>query len=313
MIHRFLVFLSVPILLAAPLAAQKKTWKAPRTADGHPDLEGIWSTATITPLERPRELGEKQFFTEQEVASYEQRILKENDRDRRDGPAEADVTRAYNEFWWDRGTRIVETRRTSLIVEPPDGRLPALTPEAQQAAALRAAALARPAVGPEDRGIQERCIVGTNVGPPMLPSAYNNNFHVMQNSQFVTIVSEMVHDARVIPVDGRPHVADNIRQWRGDSRGHWEGDTLVVDTTNFNDQIHIRNSDRNLHVVERFTRVSPDTLLYQFRIEDPTAFTKPWAGELPLGLTEGPIYEYACHEGNYGMEGLLRAARLHEK
>jgi hypothetical protein len=272
-------------------------------------LEGIWSTATITPLERPRELGEKQFFTEQEVADYEKRVLVENNRDRRDGPKEADVSRAYNDFWWDRGTSIVATRRTSLIVDPSDGRIPAMTPEAQKAAVVRASALQRPAVGPEDRGVQERCIVGTNVGPPMLPSAYNNNFHIMQNAGFVTILSEMVHDVRTIPLDGRPHVPPNIRQWRGDSRGHWEGNTLVVDTTNFNDQVHVRGSDQNLHVVERFTRVSPDVLLYEFRIEDPTAFTKPWAGEIPMTKTEGPIYEYACHEGNYGMEGLLRAAR----
>jgi hypothetical protein len=320
MIHRLLVSASLALALLLPLAGQTrnsvvakpatvKTWAAPRAADGHPDLEGIWSTATITPLERPRELGEKQFFTEQEVADYEKRVLVENNRDRRDGPKEADVSRAYNDFWWDRGTSIVGTRRTSLIVDPPDGRIPAMTPEAQKTAAVRAAALQRPAVGPEDRGVQERCIVGTNVGPPMLPSAYNNNFHIMQNAGFVTILSEMVHDVRTIPLDGRPHVPQNIRQWRGDSRGHWEGNTLVVDTTNFNDQVHVRGSDQNLHVVERFTRVSPDVLLYEFRIEDQTAFTKPWAGEIPMTKTEGPIYEYACHEGNYGMEGLLRAAR----
>jgi hypothetical protein len=200
-----------------------------------------------------------------------------------------------------------------LIVDPSDGRIPAMTPEGQKAAAVRAAALQRPAVGPEDRGVQERCIVGTNVGPPMLPSAYNNNFHIMQNAGFVTILSEMVHDVRTIPLDGRPHVPQNIRQWRGDSRGHWEGNMLVVDTTNFNDQVHVRGSDQNLHVVERFTRVSPDVLLYEFRIEDPTAFTKPWAGEIPMTKTEGPIYEYACHEGNYGMEGLLRAARQQDQ
>jgi hypothetical protein len=324
MIHRLLVSASVAFALLLPLAGQTrnsvtakpaavKTWAAPRASDGHPDLEGIWSTATITPLERPRELGDKQFFTEQEVADYEKRVLVENNRDRRDGPKEADVSRAYNDFWWDRGTSIVGTRRTSLIVDPPDGRIPAMTPEAQKAAAVRAAALQRPAIGPEDRGIQERCIVGTNVGPPMLPSAYNNNFHIMQNAGFVTILSEMVHDVRTIPLDGRPHVPQNIRQWRGDSRGHWEGNTLVVDTTNFNDQVHVRGSDQNLHVVERFTRVSPDVLLYEFRIEDPTAFTKPWAGEIPMTKTEGPIYEYACHEGNYGMEGLLRAARQQDQ
>jgi hypothetical protein len=324
MIHRLLVSVSAAFALLLPLAGQTrnsvaakpatgKTWTVPRAADGHPDLEGIWSTATITPLERPRELGEKQFFTEQESADYEKRTLVENNRDRRDGPKEADVSRAYNDFWWDRGTKIVGTRRTSLIIDPSDGRIPAMTPEGQKAAAVRAAALQRPAVGPEDRGVQERCIVGTNVGPPMLPSAYNNNFHIMQNAGFVTILSEMVHDVRTIPVDGRPHVPQNIRQWRGDSRGHWEGNTLVVDTTNFNDQVHVRGSDQNLRVVERFTRASPDVLLYEFRIEDPTAFTKPWAGEIPMTKTEGPIYEYACHEGNYGMEGLLRAARQQDK
>jgi hypothetical protein len=287
-------------------------WIVAATAT-QPDLQGIWTNATITPLERPKDLVGKEFFTEKEVAEYEKRVLDESNKDRRDGSPEADVGRAYNESWWDRGTKVVPTRRTSIVVDPPDGRIPPLTAEAQEAAAARAAALRRPAAGPEDRGLPERCILWPTAGPPMLSSAYNNNYQILQTPGYVVILIEMIHDIRIIPLDGRPHLASNMRQWLGDPRGHWEGNTLVVDSTNFTDKNPFRGSDRNLHLTERFTRINPDTILYRFTVEDPTAFTRTWTGEAPLTRTPGPIYEYACHEGNYGMANILSGARAEEK
>src|SRR5579871_717722 len=303
-------FLFCPLLgiVAAPIY-----WQAPVEAQPHSrDLSGIWNNSTITPLERPRELGPKQFFTEAEAAEFEKKTNHDLNRDRRDGPADADVARAYNEAWFDRGTRVVPSRRTSLIVDPPDGRIPPLTPAAQQQENLRAERLRRPATGPEDRLIRERCIVGDNAGPPLIPAVYNNNIQIVQTGEFVAILTEMVHDVRMIPLDGRPHLSPEVRQWLGDSRGHWEGDTLVVETTNFNGKTHFRGADQNLRILERFTRVSPDEILYRFTIDDPTAFSQSWSGEVPLMRSEGPLYEYACHEGNYGMEGLLRGARVEE-
>jgi hypothetical protein len=300
------------VLLTAPAFAQKAPWTPPRTPDGQPDIGGVWTNATITPLERPADLADKQFFTQEEATAYERKTAEQSNRDRRDGPADADVTRAYNEAWWDRGSKVVPSLRTSLIVDPPTGRMPALTPAAQEAARRRAEALQRPANGPEDRLIRERCIVGDNVGPPMMPSAYNNNFQIFQSANYVAILSEMMHDVRIIPLDGRTHLASNLRSWLGDSRGRWDHNTLIVETTNFNGKISFRGSDENLRVVERFTRTAPDLILYEFRIEDPTAFTAPWSAEVPLKATKGPIYEYACHEGNYGMVGLLSGARAQD-
>jgi hypothetical protein len=294
-------------------ASTSEGWVPPRTPEGVPDLAGIWTNITITTLERPAELANKAFFTKEEAAAYEKKVAEDNNKDRRDGGGEADVLRAYNESWWDRGSKVVPTLRTSLIVDPPDGRIPALTAEAQQAARRRVEAQRRPPNGPEDRGVTERCIVGSNVGPPMLPASYNNNFQIFQSQGYVVVLSEMIHDYRVIPTDGSPHLPPAFRSWTGDSRGHWEGKTLVVDTTNFNGKVHFRGSDENLHVVERFTRVKPDEILYQFQIDDPTAFTKPWGGEVPMTPTKGPIYEYACHEGNYAMAGILSAARAEER
>ncbi|MDP8988793.1 MAG: hypothetical protein M3N41_01765, partial [Acidobacteriota bacterium] len=287
------------LLLAASAFAQKAAYTPPRTPDGQPDLGGVWNNGTITPLERPADLAGKPFFTKEEAAAYERKTAQQSNRDRRDGPADADVNRAYNEAWWDRGSQVVPSLRTSLLVDPPSGRLPALTPAAQEAARRRAEALQRPANGPEDRLIRERCIVGDNVGPPMMPSAYNNNFQIFQSANYVAILSEMMHDVRIIPLDGRAHLASDLRSWLGDSRGRWDHNTLIVETTNFNGKISFHGSDENLRVVERFTRTAPDLILYEFRIEDPTAFTAPWSAEVPLRSTKGPIYEYACHEGNY--------------
>jgi hypothetical protein len=300
------------MITAASLPAAKN-WTGPHTPDGQPDLQGLWTNATITPLERPKELTGKEKFTEQEAAEYEKRVLEETNKDRRDGSPEADVGRAYNDAWWDRGTKVVPTLRTSIVVDPPDGKVPALTAEAQKAAAARAAVLQRLPAGPEDRGLPERCILWPTAGPPMLPSAYNNNYQILQTPGYVVIFIEMIHDVRIIPLDGRPHLPGHIRQWMGDPRGHWEGNTLVVDTTNFSGKNPFRGSDGNLHLIERFTRIDPDTILYRFTVDDPTAFTKPWTGEAPMTKTPGPLYEYACHEGNYAMTNILSGARAEEK
>jgi hypothetical protein len=307
-------FLVVAVL---PLAAQvpsTKAWVAPRTPDGKPDLQGVWTSATLTPLERPADLGNKQFFTKEEAAQWTKQFLQTNNRDRRDGSAQDDVGRAYNEFWFSRGDAVVPTLRTSLIIDPPDGKIPALTPDGRQRAAARAEAQRlHPADGPEDRSLAERCIIWPVAGPPMIPGGYNNNYQIVQGPGYVTIVVEMIHDVRTIPTDGRPHLPATVRQWMGDPRGHWEGDTLVVDTTNFTDKTNFRGSGENLHLVERFTRTAPGQLMYEFTVNDAASFARPWTAQIPMAKTDGPLFEYACHEGNYGMEGILRGARKQER
>jgi len=292
-----------------------KNWTAPRTPDGQPDLQGIWSNATITPLERPDDLAGKTALTEKEAAEYEKEVVKRTNVDRREGivGTEADVARAYNNFWYDRGTKTVGTRRTSLIIDPPDGKIPQLTPEAQKRVADRDSRRVRPAEGPEDRSLSERCILWQTAGPPMLPSGYNNNYQIVQSRDYVTIFNEMIHDTRIVPLDGRPHLPQNVRLWMGDSRGHWEGDTLVIDTTNFTEKTAFRGASEKMHLVERFTRVDAETLVYSFTVDDPSSFAKPWTAEITSTRAAGPIFEYACHEGNYGMTGLLRGARADEK
>jgi len=321
------------VLLAAFVAAQSpsattpigsghgaktatKTWTPPHTPYGQPDLEGIWSNATVTPLERPRELGDKRFFTEKEAAVYAKQMVQHNNADNRPEDAEADVALAYNDTWYDRGNKVVPALRTSLIVDPPDGRIPPLTPEAQKRVAARDEIRRKrgPADSYEDRNPRERCIA---LGAPRLPAPYNNNFQIVQSPGFVAILQEMIHEVRLIPLDGSPHVGTGIRQWMGDSRGHWEGNTLVVDTTNYNDQSTFYNccggASTNLHVVERFTRTGPDSIDYQYTVDDPTTFTKPWTVAVPLTAAPGPIYEYACHEGNYGLAHMLIGTRAEEK
>jgi hypothetical protein len=286
-----------------PLAAQNTV----------PDIQGIWTNVTITPLERPADLKDKAFFTPQEAAQFEKEVIYRNNADRRDGGADADVGRAYNDAWYDRGTKVVKTLRTSLIVDPPDGHIPPLLPEAQRRAQQAPSPLIRKFDGPEDRSLAERCIIWPTLGPPMLPSFYNNNYQIVQGPGYVTILSEMIHDVRIIPTDGRPHLPSSIRLWAGDSRGHWEGKTLVVDTTNFTSKTAWRNSSENLHLVERFTRVDADTLMYEVTVEDRSTWAKPWKIEIPMRKTNGPIFEYACQEGNYAMGGMLAGARAEEK
>ncbi|HZS50551.1 MAG TPA: hypothetical protein VFA54_06815 [Bryobacterales bacterium] len=299
--------------VAANRAPAAATWTLPRTPDGQPDLQGLWTNATLTPFERPKEFAGKEFFTEQEAVEFARRVLDNANRDRRGTTPEADVAGSYNESWFDRGTAVAPTRRTSIVIDPPDGRVPPLTPEARKTMAALAAIRRRPPEGPEDLGLQDRCIIWPTAGPPMVPAGYNNNYLILQTPQYVAILIEMIHDVRIIPLDGRPHLPQSIRQWMGDSRGHWEGDTLVVDTTNFTDKTHFRGSDQNLHLTERFRRTGPDTIEYRFTVDDPTAFTRPWTGEISMLKTPGPIYEYACHEGNYAMTNVLSGARAQEK
>jgi hypothetical protein len=310
--------LVIALLLQASIAAQAptraaKSWTPPRTADGAPDLQGVWNTSTLTPLERPAEFAGKPFLTEAEVAAYEQRMAVQNNRDRRDSSPQADVGGAYNDFWFERGSRVVPSRRTSLITDPADGRIPPLTPEAQKKAAeLAEYRRLHAADGPEDLGLPVRCLLWPTAGPPMLPGGYNNNYRIVQGPGYVMIIVEMIHDARIIPTDGRPHLPKHVRQWMGDSRGRWEGTTLVVETTNFTDKTAFRGSGEHLRLIERFTRSGPDEILYQFTVEDPASFTRPWSAELPMRRMDEPLYEYACHEGNYGMEGILSGARTDE-
>jgi hypothetical protein len=298
---------------AVAIAAQATS---PRSF-GERDLQGIWTNATVTPLERPAEFAGKEFLTEAEAAAFEKRARDRNDADRREGDAEADLATGYNDLFWERGRSVVSTRRTSLVVDPPDGRIPPLTPEAQAKAAARAEARRlRPADGPEDRSLDDRCIVRGTSGPPMLPAGYSNNYQIVQSADSVAILVEMIHDARIIPIDAvnaRPHLSGNIRQLTGDPRGRWEGRTLVVDTTNFTDRRPFRGSGGHLRVTERFTRADATTLLYQFTVDDPETFTRPWSGEIPMKKIVGPIFEYACHEGNYSMAYILSAARHEER
>lgn len=304
-------------LLCAVASAQSHTAKAsyvpPRTAAGQPDLEGIWNNATITPLERPAGLT-KAFFTPAEAAAYEQSFnADQNNRDRRDGGGAVDVARAYNQAWFDRGNRVVESLRTSLITSPADGKIPYAAQALQRLAAAARYASQHPADGPEDLSLTDRCILWYTAGPPMLPGPYNDNYQILQTPGYVVIVVEMIHDVRMIPLDGRPHLPARVRQWMGDSRGHWEGNTLVVDTTNFSPRTKFRGATENMHLTERFTRTGPDTISYEFTVADPATFSQPWSGEVPMNRAKGPIYEYACHEGNYGMAGVLAGARAEEK
>ena len=285
-----------------------------RLADGTPDIQGIWTNVTITPLERPADLADQPFFESlEEARAYAESVVERRNPDRRDGPAAADVSRAYNAFWWDFGNDVVETLRTSIVVDPPDGRIPNQTEDARTRSAQRREANRGSAYdGPENRPLAERCIVWPNEGPPMLPSAYNNNYQIVQSPGYVVILLEMIHDVRVIPTDGRDHLPDSVRQWLGDSVGHWEQDTLVVETTNFNDRMNFRGANVNLRVIERFTRTDEDTLMYEFTVEDPTTWELPWSGEIPLQALDGQIYEYACQEGNISLTGVLSGARARE-
>ncbi len=321
--RRFLILgwaaLLVAILPAADDPApsdERDKWAPPRTAWGEPDLRGVWDFRTITPLERPRQFEAKKVLTDEEAAEFRTQELQRRNKDRRasDGiSAEQDVRNAYNQFWWDYGSELTEDHRTSLIVHPPDGRIPALTPVAQERYGATQASKARPPHGPEDRGAWERCILGFNAGPPYSPSAYNNNVHIFQTPGFAVLLIEMVNDARIVPLDGRPHLPESMRQWRGDARGRWEGDTLVVESKNFTDKTSFRGAGKNMRLIERFTRLGPDRLVYEYTIDDPESFAETWTVAIPMKKTDQPMFEYACHEGNYSMVTMLEGARSAEK
>ena len=297
----------------ASVAADAQSAKAPRTPWGHPDLQGIWNNSTITPLERPAKFAGREFLTEEEARTLDAAAAEQYDQ--RPANAAQDVDAAYNQFWWERG-RTVATRRTSLIVDPKDGRIPALTPEGQKLASAIAARLRGVAAGPEDRNLAERCITR---GAPKLPGGYNNNFQIVQTATHVAILQEMIHEVRIIPLVDSPRLPSGMQQWLGDSRGRWEGDTLVVETANyhrlsgFNSYYCCQGSAAHLRIVERFRRTAADTIEYRFTVDDPTTFTAPFTVELPMSRVEGPIFEYACHEANYGLEGILRGARAQER
>jgi len=299
---------------AKPSASKK--WTPPQTAWGHPDLQGIWTNPTITPFERPRELAGKQVLTEQEAAELEEQAAQRRvDR----APRQGDVG-SYNQFWFDSGTKVVATRQTSLVVDPPDGRVP-VRPAAE---AKRDYNRARSTDSYEYMSVWDRCIT-RGVPGSMFPAGYNNAYQILQTPEYVAIVYEMIHDARIIPLDGRPHVEPKIRLWMGDPRGRWEGNTLVVDTTNFTDKGWIAShgaggrikgipQSEALHVVERFTLVDPETIHYEVTIEDPQMYTRPWKVAFPLNRDQNyQMYEYACHEGNKAVENVLSGARAQEK
>jgi hypothetical protein len=281
-----------------------------------PDLQGVWAFATLTPLERPAEFEGKAFVSEAEAAAWVDQQLERNNRDRRDGGAAVDVGRAVNDFWFERGTELARLdgkRMTSLIVDPADGKLPPLTAPGRERAAARAADNRdHPADNPENRSLQERCLA-FNAGPPIQVGPYNNFVQILQFGDRVVIFTEMIHDARIVWLDGRPLPPDAVKLWLGASRGRWDGRTLVVDTKNFNGKVGFRGTGEQLHLVERFTRVSANELLYEFTVDDPETFTRPWTARMPMTRTDGKIYEYGCHEGNHALEGILRGARYGEK
>jgi hypothetical protein len=303
-----------------------KTWTQPRTSDGQPDLQGVWANNVVTPLERPKELAGRPLLTEQEMAALKRKAqeLFRADADAAFGDtfflsvlANVQGTKSgfqstdggtgdYSTVWlvernWD--------NRTSLITDPSDGRLPALTPAGQDRQATASAKRNKIPDGPEDRSLSERCIT---FGAPRLGAGYNSYYRIVQSRDTVAIQMETIHDMRVIPLDGRPHLASTVQSWLGDSRGHWEGNTLVVDTTNYKAGAFM-NASEKLHVIERFTRTGPESLKYEVTVDDPATWTKPWTAMIPLSHSRDAIYEYACHEGNLGMQGILKGARAEEK
>jgi hypothetical protein len=290
------------LLAPSALAQTAAPADAPRTSWGDPDLQGTWDYRTITPLERPRGLEDQEFFSEEEINAREGAAAARLD----EPPQEGDLVIIHAPYWTDAGRFLVEGGRTSLVIDPPGGRIPALTEEAR----VRQAANRRPnrPDSYEDRSPYERCIT-RGLPQAILPGLYNNNIHIVQTPDSIAIVHEMVHETRIIPLDGRPHLNDGLRTWFGDSRGHWDGDTLVVETTNFSGRMPYRGAGENLRVVERFSRLNAETLGYEITFEDPTTWTQSWTAAYPMRPSEGPLFEYACHEGNYGLANILEVAR----
>ena len=295
---------ALPALVA--LGAQGPTrepWIAPRTADGQPDLQGVWDTRTLTPLERPEELADRPFLSDAEAEAFEQRTIARRDDD-------AQVPTVHAKYWLDYGNELFDDNRTSLIVDPPTGRVPPPTAAARaRATARRATREARgPADSWDDRTLFERCIT-RGLPTVMLPAPYNGNIRILQSAGTVAIVTEMMHEARIVPLDDRPHLPADHRQWLGDSRGWWDGETLIVETTNFTDRTPFRGSSARMRLTERFTRVAPDVLAYEVTVADPATWARPWTVSFPMARASGVMYEYACHEGNYALRNILSYAR----
>jgi len=334
MTHRFLVSLGVVTMLMVilslatiPVAGQGPSAKAktngaaakvytpPRTPDGQPDLQGFWTNAGYTPLERPDNVT-KEFYTPEEAAQFEKQFV-DTEAEQTEPGTIPDVHYDHTQFGLDRSLAgYSSSLRTSLIVDPPNGKLPPLSAEGQKRAAERAAArkqMGGPYDAAQNLPLGTRCIVMDRMGPPMLYGNYNNNYQILQIPGSVMILAEMLHDVRVIPLDGRSQLPENVRQWTGSGRGHWEGDTLVVETANFNRKNPFRGSSENMRLTERFTRVDENTIRYQFTVDDPATWTRPWSAEMPMKTTIGPLFEHACHEGNYGLYNILAGARAEEK
>jgi hypothetical protein len=312
-----------PVLAQGPSSAARvnkadasaKPWKAPRTPDGQPDLQGFWTNTTFTPLERPKNVT-KEFYTKEEALELVKKLAAAEGEQTEPGTI-ADVHYDFTQFGLDRsqGGGALNLR-TSLIVDPPDGRLPPQSAEGQKRAAERAAARKRMGAATDavqNQSLSVRCILMDRAGPPMIPGAYNNNYQIVQTPGYVMILVEMIHHVRIIPLDGRPQLPQEVRQWMGSPRGRWEGETLVVETTNFTDKTAYQGSSPNMRLTERFTRVDEDTVIYKFTVDDPATWTRPWSAELPMKKTIGPLFEHACHEANYGLYNTLAGARAEEK
>ena len=321
-------------LAVAPAFAQSGDEPSRRTPWGHPDLQGYWTSSTYTPLERPEHLGDQAFLSEEELAELNELLTAdgvdplsarsvlaaETEEERVEITRQTQENIHYDNSIWLRepDPRKLTTHRTSLITDPPTGRIPPLTPSAQEREAIRRAESrwlvynnpVQSFDSHETRTLQERCLVWRHEGPPMLPASYNDLMQVFQTEDYVVVAQEMrANPPRIIPLDGRPHAPDAIREWAGDSRGRWEGDTLVVETVRFNDKVHFNGSSLGLHVEERFTRIDAETIRYEFTVTDPTTWERPWTAEFPLMKRAGPTYEYACHEGNYDARHILEVAR----
>jgi hypothetical protein len=314
---------AIGLMSTNALAQEQGTWSIPRTGDGQPDLQGMWANNSATPLQRPAQFGDKAVLTEEEVAELTQRLSEFRDGDQAGDllgdnlilkaldptfdPEFDKETGDYNAFW------LVDRQfdnRTSLVVDPPNGRTPPQTAESRARAEARGAyRRAHPSDGPEDRGLGDRCL---HFEAPRLSAGYNSYFQILQTPDHVAIVQEMGHISRVIPLDGRPHVDENVQLWTGDARARWDGDTLVIETANYSADTRFRGATEGLRLVERFTRVAADVLEHEVTLTDPNTWTQPWTVKLLLEATEDPIFEYACHEGNYAMEGILGGARLEE-
>ena len=308
--HRNLVTGPALVALLFPLAALAQVPLL--TPWGDPDLQGIWDRRTITPLERPEQFADQEFLTEEQVAAYEQRGRERDDGRPPDAPRAGISVHAPEDL--DYGSLVLSTRQTALIVDPPDGQIPPLTEAARARRARERAEAASHGDADSwlDRSLFERCIA-RGIPEGMLPGPYNNNTQIIQTPDNVLIHNEMIHETRVIPLDDRPHLPSTIKQWLGDSRGYWDGNTLVVETTNFSDKMSFRGARENLQVVERFTRADPETLMYEFTVTDPTTWIRPWTVSFPMRRTEGPVYEYACHEGNHALRNILSTARYLEQ